>query len=243
MTLDEILELVGPLDDSAGENTARDHATRPGKEEVAMKRWYVTTLGVLVAFGIFGCAQMRMPFGGGGWTTLIDGASGLENWDRVGDANWRVENGAIVADKGKGGYLVSKNSYKDFEIRAEFWAATDTNSGVFIRCDDDPVKIGAATCYEVNIWDIRPDPKYATGGIVDHAAVPVPLVHKAGGRWNTYEISAKGPKLTVKLNGVQTVSIQDAKHPAGTFALQYGAGVKGAQGGPIRWRKVQVRPL
>jgi hypothetical protein len=242
MTLDEILELVGPLDDSAGENTARDHATRPGKEEVAMKRWYVTTLGVLVAFGIFGCAQMRMPFGGGGWTTLIDGASGLENWDRVGDANWRVEDGAIVADKGKGGYLVSKNSYKDFEIRAEFWAATDTNSGVFIRCDD-PVKIGAATCYEVNIWDIRPDPKYATGGIVDHAAVPVPLVHKAGGRWNTYEISAKGPKLTVKLNGVQTVSIQDAKHPAGTFALQYGAGVKGAQGGPIRWRKVQVRPL
>ena len=201
-----------------------------------MKRRYVVTIGVFVVFGIFGCATIR----GAGWTTLIDGASGLENWGRVGDANWRAEDGAIVADKGKGGYLVSKQSYKDFEIRAEFWAATDTNSGVFVRCDD-PVKISAATCYEVNIWDIRPDPKYATGGIVDHAVVSVPL--KAGGRWNTYEITAKGPQLTVKLNGVQTVSIQDAKHPAGPFALQYGAGVQGAQGGPIKWRKVQVRPL
>lgn len=103
--------------------------------------------------------------------------------------------------------------------------------------------IGSATCYEVNIWDIRPEPKYATGAIVDHAAVPVPLVHKAGGRWNTYEITAKGMQLTVKLNGVQTVSVQDGKHASGPFALQYGSGVNGAQGGAIKWRKVQVRPL
>jgi len=44
-----------------------------------------------------------------GWITLIDGAKGLENWNRVGDANWRAEDGAIVADKGKGGFLVSKS--------------------------------------------------------------------------------------------------------------------------------------
>jgi len=153
-----------------------------------------------------------------------------------------VEGGAITADKGKGGFLVSKNAYKDFVIRAEFWAATDTNSGIFIRCAD-PTKIGAATCYEVNIWDIRPEPKYGTGAIVDHAVVPVPLAHKAGGRWNTYEITAKGPQLTVMFNGVQTVNIQDGKHASGAFALQYGAGVRGAPGGPIKWRKVQIRPL
>jgi hypothetical protein len=194
---------------------------------------------LVLAVTLPGCATMSRM---GGWVTLIDGGAGLENWNRVGDANWRSEGGAIVADKGKGGYLVSKDTYKDFEIRAEFWAETDTNSGVFIRCAD-PAKIGAATCYEVNIWDIRPDPKYATGGIVDHAAVPVPLVHKAGGRWNTYEITAKGTQLTVKLNGVQTVSIQDNKHASGAFALQYGAGVRGAQGGPIKWRKVQIKPL
>jgi hypothetical protein len=195
---------------------------------------------LVVALTLAACASMSG--GGGNWVTLIDGEKGLENWNRVGDANWRPEGGAIVADKGKASYLVSKSPYKDFEIRAEFWAATDTNSGIFLRCSD-PVKIGAATCYEVNIWDIRPEPKYGTGAIVDHAAVPVPLTNKAGGRWNTYEITAKGNQLTVKLNGVQTVNIQDGKHASGPFALQYGPGVKGAVGGPIKWRKVQIRPL
>lgn len=189
---------------------------------------------------LVGCAQLGLD--GGGWTTLIDGEKGLENFDRLGDANWRGEGGAIVADQGKGGHLITKASYRDFELRAEFWAATDTNSGIFFRCVDR-AKITAATCYEANIWDIRPEPKYGTGAIVDVAAVPVPLANKAGGRWNTYEIVARGSQLTLKLNGVQTVSVQDGKLPAGPFTLQYGAGVQGAQGGPIRWRKVQIRPL
>jgi hypothetical protein len=174
--------------------------------------------------------------------TLVDGQSGLDNWNRVGDANWRAEGGAIVADRGKGGYLVSKNTYADFEIRAEFWAETDTNSGIFIRCAE-PQKIAATTCYEVNIWDIRPEPKYGTGAIVDLVAVPVPIANKAGGRWNTYEITAKGSQLTVRLNGVTTVSVQDRKLASGPFALQYGAGVKNAPGGVIKWRKVQIRAL
>jgi len=203
-----------------------------------MKRYGFAAAAFVVA--VAGCAQMRIP--GMGWETLVDGDKGLENFSRLGDANWRAEGGAIVADKGKGGYLVSKNAYGDFEIRAEFWAATDTNSGVFLRCAD-PAKVGAATCYEVNIWDIRPEPKYGTGAIVDVAAVPVPIVNKAGGKWNTYEISAKGNQLTVKLNGVQTASVQDSKHASGPFALQYGPGVKGVEGGPIKWRKVQIRPL
>ena len=180
--------------------------------------------------------------GGGNWVTLVDGQTGLDNWQRLGDANWRAEGGAIVADKGKGGFLVSKNAYADFEIRAEFWAETDTNSGIFIRCADQQ-KVTAATCYEVNIWDIRPEPKYGTGAIVDIASVPVPIANKAGGRWNTYEIIAKGPRLTVRLNGVTTVDVEDRKLGSGHFALQYGPGVKNAQGGQIKWRKVQIRAI
>ena len=206
-----------------------------------MKRLIIITTGLLVvAFTVFGCAPV--PPGQTGWITLLDGSTGLENWDRVGDANWRAEGGAIVADKGKGGMLVSKNSYKDFEIRAEFWAETDTNSGVFIRCSDRN-KINSVNCYEVNIWDIRPDPTYGTGAIVSVASVPVPVVYKAGGRWNTYEIYAKGAQMTVSLNGVVTVHTQDSKNASGPFALQYGAGVKDATGGPIKWRKVQIKPL
>jgi Domain of Unknown Function (DUF1080) len=194
---------------------------------------------LVVAVAMAGCASGT---GGDGWVTLIDGEKGLENFDRTGDANWRAERGAIVADSGKGGHLVTKQSYKDFVIRAEFWAETDTNSGIFIRASDRN-KIGSATSYEINIWDIRPDPKFGTGAIVDVAAVPVPITNTAGGKWNVMEITAKGTQLTVRLNGATTVDVRHSKYSEGPFTLQYGAGVKGARGGPIKWRKVQVRSL
>ena len=193
-----------------------------------------------IALALAACAQLRIT--GMGWEALVDGDKGIENFNPLGDANWHPEGGMIVADKGKAGFLVTKKSYGDFELRAEFYADTDTNSGIFIRCAN-PQKIGADTCYEVNIWDIRPEPKYGTGAIVDVAAVPVPIKNTAGGKWNTYEITAKGTQLTVKLNGVQTASVQDSKHASGPFALQMGPGVKGVQGGPIKWRKVEIRPL
>lgn len=191
------------------------------------------------AAALAGCASLGM---GGGWTTLIDGDKGLENFNRIGDANWRAEAGAIVADQGKGGFLVTKAAYKDFVVRAEFWAATDTNSGIFLRLSD-PNKVGADNSYEVNIWDIRPDPMYGTGGIVDFAAVPVPAIYKAGGKWNVYEIELRGTELTVTFNGVVTAKLSNSKYASGAFALQDGAGVQGVTGGPIKWCKVQVRTL
>ncbi len=205
-----------------------------------MKRLSGWTWGLLVvALAVFGCAT---PTAGSGWITLIEGGQGLENWNRIGEANWRAENGAIVADRGKGGFLVSKDSYGDFELHAEFWAESDTNSGVFLRAAN-PAKIGGDSSYEVNIWDIRPDPSYGTGAIVNVAKVPVPTVHKAGGRWNTFEITARGDRLTVRLNGVVTVDVRDGKFAKGPVALQFGAGVKDVLGGPIKWRKVQVRAI
>jgi hypothetical protein len=43
----------------------------------------------------------------------------------VGNANWRLQHGAIQADFLNGklpSYLVSKTKYKDFYIYTEFWA-------------------------------------------------------------------------------------------------------------------------
>ena len=190
------------------------------------------------ASAVAGCSMM--PGGDSGWVKLIDGTKGLENWNQIGDANWRAEDGAIVADKGKGGYLVSKSSYKDFQIRAEFWADHTTNSGIFLRAAD-PKKIGADTAYEVNIFDQRPDPSYGTGGIVNVAKVdPMP---KAGGKWNTYEITARGTNLVVVLNGQKTADVNDSKLAQGPFALQFGSGPQDAPGGPIKFRKVEIKPL
>jgi hypothetical protein len=142
----------------------------------------------------------------------------------------------VQADKkvGEGSaFLVSKNSYTDCQLRVEFWVDTAANSGIFIRCTD-PQKITATTAYEVNIFDTRPDPSYGTGAIVNVAKVdPMP---KAGGQWNTFEITAKGPQLTVVLNGIKTVDIQDSKFTSRPLVLQYGAGV-------VKFRKVEIRPL
>jgi hypothetical protein len=173
---------------------------------------------------------------------LIRDGKGLENFHQVGDANWRVENNLIVADRGKAGFLLTKESYKDVYIRAEFWAETDTNSGIFIRITD-PAKIAAASSYEINIWDIRPEPKYGTGAIVDVAPVKTPITNLAGGKWNVMEIRAVGPEIVVILNGVETTRANDTKFKEGPIALQFGPGVKGAAGGPIRWRSVQVQKL
>jgi len=70
---------------------------------------------------------------GGGFTTLFDGKN-LDAFNKVGDANWTIVDGVVQADKGMGGYLVTKQSYGDFEIKAEFWVDTPANSGIFIRC-------------------------------------------------------------------------------------------------------------
>jgi len=158
----------------------------------------------------------------------------FDGWTPVGDANWQVSDGVIWADKGKGGFLVSAESYRDFQLRAEFWVSPDANSGIFIRCED-PAKPSAVHGYEVNIYDTRPDPSYGTGAIVDVAKVsPMP---KAGGRWNIMTIRAQGDTFSVELNGRKTVdSARDAKHAEGVIGLQYGAGV-------VKFRSVEIARL
>lgn len=179
-----------------------------------------------------GCAGTS---GSGGWTTLVDGSNGLDNFSRVGDANWSAGDGAIQASAGgkDPGYLVSKASYKDFTLRAEFWASDDANSGIFLRCAN-PAVITDENCYEANIFDQRPDPTYGTGAIVKVAKVdPMP---KAGGKWNTYEITARGTRLVLVFNGIKTVDVEDAKLASGPIALQWGRGT-------IRFRKVEIKSL
>ena len=190
---------------------------------------------VVVTFAAIHLMPQASGQTGEGWVTLLDGES-MGDWNRVGETNWRLEDGAVVADERTSegtAHLVSKTSYKDFELYVEFWASHDANSGIFIRCSD-PKKIGAKTCYEVNNFDQRKDPTYGTGAIVNFVEVdPMP---KVGGKWNTYRIVAKGRDLFVVLNGQKTADTQNGLFTEGPFSLQHGAGV-------IKFRKVAVNPL
>jgi hypothetical protein len=196
-----------------------------------------------LAFALAGCAHMAASGGGAaggtGWKTLFDGSNGLASFTQTGDANWRVEGGTIVADHGSG-FLVTKEDYGDFAIRVEFYVESDTNSGIFLRCKKRD-GLDSNVCYEVNIWDDRPVQKYGTGAIVDIAAVE-PTPH-AGGKWNTYEITARGDHLVVMLNGVKTADVHNPRNTRGPIGLQYAPGNKKNSGLPVKFRNVQVRPL
>jgi hypothetical protein len=171
-----------------------------------------------------------------GWISLIDGDSGIDNFDRVGTANWTPVDGFIGAtssDNGPG-YLVTKESYDDFELRVEFWASDDANSGIYMRCQD-ATTITDRSCYEANIFDQRGDLSFGTGGIVHIAPVSEPYP-KVGGKWNTYEITLRGSSLSVILNGETTAEAEDTQFSSGPIALQWGRG-------ELRFRSMQIRPL
>ena len=194
-------------------------------------------LSASIALSPFSIAQSE---GRTGWTTLIANGSGLENFDIVGGANWRIDEDAIVADDGSGGFLVTKQPYKDFVLEVEFWADATTNSGIYFRCEDAST-ITDTSCYEANIFDQRPEAQFGTGAIVHISAVAQP--YPAGEQWNTLRITAIGSHLTVTLNGVQTANVRDTKLRKGVIALQYGVLPNSVRGGAIKWRKVEIKPL
>ena len=197
--------------------------------------------GVVAATIVFvsaACSPGSGPAGGTGrsaaaperpWTVLLDGRS-LDGWTTTGDANWQLADGVVAADSGTG-FLVTREPYENFELKLEFFVSPDANSGVFLRCAN-PAKPGAATCYEVNIFDQRPDPTYRTGAIVGVAKPSVAI--DAGNRWNDYEIVARGRHLVVKLNGQTTVDVEDDKLVVGPIGLQYAAG-------QVKFRNVRIR--
>ena len=187
-------------------------------------------LGICV-FGLLSVVPVQEVSAQGGWTTLFDG-SNLNNFNPIGDANWEIADGAVGADSGSG-FLVTKESYADFELTLEFWVDEPANSGIFVRCAD-AMSVTDRNSYEVNIYDTRADQTYRTGGIV-HIAAPNSVIMTAG-KWNSYEIKAEGSRLMVTLNGEEMVDVRDTQFADGPIALQYGLGI-------VKFRNVRVRSL
>lgn len=196
-----------------------------------MRRKATVVVLFLVGIAGFTMAPGARAQAGAGWTTLFNGKN-LDNWVVTGNANWKVVNGYIEADMPRG-FLLTKESYRDFELRADIWATPDSNGGVLFRITDakDP---GIQNGYELNVNDNRKDQTGRTGSIVN-VAKPLVKVDSAS-RWMTIEIMARGNHMTAKLDGKLTAEADDAQYASGPVALQ-------AAGGLVRYRNVQIREL
>ena len=201
---------------------------------IYIKRLFRVPLGLLLVSLVNASFPASASAQDAGWTTLFDGST-LDGWNVLGGANWSLDesDGSVMADMGMEGHLVTESSYDDFEVIVEFWVEPPTNSGVYIRCSD-PTEITSRNCYEVNISDMRADQTYRTGAVV--AVSPPSEVVDAGGRWNEFVIRAQGRRLTVTLNGIETVDAEDSSHSAGVIGLQYSTGL-------VKFRSVRIRPL
>ena len=107
--------------------------------------------------------------------------------------NWSAIDGAIQATAGRqgSGATWSPKQTRTRTSRCESSSGPATTPTAASSCAArTAATITDENCYEANIFDQRPDPTYGTGAIVKVAAVsPMP---KAGGKWNTYEITASG---------------------------------------------------
>lgn len=168
-----------------------------------------------------------------GWIRLFDGQS-LMGWKDAGKANWRVEDGTIVADAGETGLLCTSVRYSDFELELEFNATSTTNSGIFLRTPAKPAD-PTKDCYELNI--APPDNPFPTGSLVGRVKVSEQATEPEAGEWHTLHALVDGDHVQIWLNGVETANYTDTTGlTSGLIGLQF-------RENAVRFRNIRLRPI
>ena len=145
-----------------------------------------------------------------GFKPLFDGST-LNGWKliRGRGRGYVVENGVIVCPEDGGGNLFTDREYSDFVLRLDWRLWEGGNNGIGIRAplEGDAAYVGM----EIQVLDDE-SPKYKgrlkptqyTGSIYDVFPARTGFV-KRDGAWNSYEITAYGPRIHIVLNGETTL--------------------------------------
>lgn len=209
-----------------------------GDEREGMKPWIYLSAFAALAAALTALAQdgklntLTPKEVSDGWVLLFDGESQF-GWAPRGDAKWEVKDGTLAVVPGSGkGVLSTTTEFPNYHLKVDFWVDDKANSGVFLRCPSSG-DIAQANAYEVNIYDKHA--QWPTGSINDVAKIGnTPMT---AGKWNTFEITAEGDHLVVRLNGRPAVDARDAKYARGTIGLQYNGE------GEVKFRNVKLQPL
>ena len=184
---------------------------------------------------------------------LFDGES-LDGWTCHTDGVFRVEDAAIVAGDPddpapRNEFLCTTEEFGDFELRLRFRIADGpkSNAGVQFRTARIPGS------HEVSGYqaDIGPgwfgalydeSRRRQTLAKPDEATVKKALAAVGEGGWHTYRIRAVGPRITLWLNGVQTVDYTERDADiaeTGVIALQ----IHGGMTGLVEYRDIKLTPI
>jgi hypothetical protein len=128
-------------------------------------------------------------------------------------AAWKVVDGVLHGSTPRGSWLISPREYGDFTLELEFKLGPRGNSGVGLRFPSagDPAFDGL----ELQIVDPRyygadqVGPGELTGSLYKGVA-PLKQLYEPT-EWNRYEITCRGPRVTVRLNGemIQQVNLDE----------------------------------
>ncbi len=183
-----------------------------------MKCFFVVPILLFLSFS-FGNAQYLFQ-------------EGSKDWEAKGDAIWSFSNGELTGTPGKGGFVITKDSYKNFLLELEFKPDSTINSGVFLRCQNR--EISPEDCYEINIWDHHPNQDFRTGSVV-MKFLPLEKVETIDA-WNRMSVDIKNNSIKVLINDVLTVDFENSDLQEGYIALQaFGEGA-------ISFRNIKIKP-
>lgn len=154
-----------------------------------------------------------------GWTLLFNGEN-LDGWTSVGkdeppEKGWDIENGILTVNKGgpqRGGDIITKEQFSDFELTVEFKLTKGANSGIkyFFTQYEKGGWLGLE--YQVLDDEVHPDAKAGRDGNRQQAGLydmfPPAKNRKERpiGEWNQARIVARGTKVEHYLNGKKTLS-------------------------------------
>jgi hypothetical protein len=183
--------------------------------------------------------------GEGGFVPLFNGHD-LSGWSGDPDL-WRVEDGVILGSTETtkvphNSFLASERSYRNFVLRLKF-RLRNHNSGVQVRSQQFPGYVVRG--YQPDIAEARyTGILYEEGGRGILADVDPNEVakHLKGDDWNEYVITCNGPRITIVLNGFQTVDYTEKSATApseGIIAFQLHAG----PAMQVRFKDIEIKAL
>lgn len=170
-----------------------------------------------------------------GLINLFDNET-LFGWHKQNNVNWSVVDEAITADSGPIGLLLTDLPFADFELTLEFRMEPGCNSGVFIRCADDP-KSPVEDCYEINLADEHPE-GYLSGSVVGLSKFD-PGIKLADNAWHKLSILANGSSIEITIDETHKNRFDETRDQAlrsGLIGLQKNSG-------EVAFRNIQLKPL